>query len=258
MFYLRLASALLGFLAASVYGVAIAVLRRDRRMVARDYARMLGRLIRPALGIRTRVIGREHLSAVRPCIYVVNHQSVYDVPALADLYPSDTVVIGKKELRSIPIFGWLYTVTGNVLIDRTNNPSAVGRLREAEEAVLTRRVSVWIFPEGTRATTPGRLLPFKRGAFHMAVATGAPLVPIVMQPIQGIFDLKRRRIVPATVEIRVLEPIPTAGLTEGDVTALLRTTQARMQDELTAMTARAGRTADDGEVRAPAGEAARL
>src|SRR5690606_24157949 len=153
---------------------AIALFRRDRSLVAHDYAQMLARLMRPPLGLRVRVEGREHLLEHRPCIYLANHQSAYDVPVLADLYPPDTVVIGKREIRRIPFFGWVCGTTGNVLSDRADNPRAVGRLREAEEAVRSRSVSVWIFPEGTRGTVPGRLLPFKKGAFYMGVATGAP------------------------------------------------------------------------------------
>lgn len=235
MFYLRIALGLLAFVAASVYGIGIAVLRRDRSRVAHDYARMMARLMRPPLGIRTRVIGREHLLQQRPCIYVANHQSAFDVPVLADLYPPDTVVIGKKELRQIPFFGWLYAVTGNILIDRSNNAGAVGRLREAEEAIRQRGVSVWIFPEGTRGKEPGRLLPFKKGAFYMAVATGAPLVPVVAEPLRPFFDVTRRRIRTGTVEVRVLEPIPTTGLTEADVVPLLNETWARMQQALDQM-----------------------
>lgn len=235
MFYLRLAGAIVGFVAASLYGVAIAVVRRQRSLVAHDYAQMMARLMRPALGLRTRVIGRERLLAHRPCIYVSNHQSMYDVPVLAELYPPETVVVGKRELRRIPFFGWLYTITGNVLIDRADNPAAVGRLKEAAEAVLDRGVSVWIFPEGTRGKEPGRLLPFKKGAFYLAVETGAPLVPIVVQPLREIFDPARRLLRPATVEVRVLEPIPTAGLKEADVPALLERTQTAMQSALTEM-----------------------
>jgi 1-acyl-sn-glycerol-3-phosphate acyltransferase len=232
VFYLRLLVALLGFLAASVYGVAIAVFRRDKSRVAHDYARMMVRLMRPPLGLEVRVEGRENLGKARPCIYVANHQSAYDVPVLAELYPVRTVVIGKKELARIPFFGWLYRVTGNVLIDRQDNPSAVGRLQEAERAILERRVSVWIFPEGTRGREPGRLLPFKKGAFYMAVATGAPLVPVVAGPIAPVFDLQRRIARPGTVVVRVLEPIPTAHLGEEDVPALLESTRALMQTTL--------------------------
>jgi 1-acyl-sn-glycerol-3-phosphate acyltransferase len=227
-----MAGTLLGFLAASVYGVVIAVFRRDRSRVARDYASTLARLMRPALGLTTRVEGRERLTAYRPCVYIANHQSMYDVPVLADLYPEGTVVIGKRELRRIPFFGWLYELTGNVLIDRSDTEVAVTRLTEAAEAVRARGLSVWIFPEGTRGTRPGELLPFKKGAFYMAVAAGVPLVPIVVEPIRRFFDPERRRIRPGTVTVRVLEPIPTAGLTEDDVPELVERSRTAMQDAL--------------------------
>ena len=235
LFYLRLTLSILGFLAASVYGVWIAMFRRDRALVAHDYARMMVRLMRPPLGLRTRIVGREHLLAHRPCIYIANHQSAYDVPVLAELYPPDTVVIGKKELKHIPFFGWLYAVTGNIMIDRRNNPSAVGRLREAEEAIRTRGVSVWIFPEGTRGKEPGRLLHFKKGAFYMAAATAVPLVPVDAAPLRPVFDLRRRHLAPGTVEVRVLEPIEPGGGTEAEVSALMREAHARMQAALAEM-----------------------
>jgi 1-acyl-sn-glycerol-3-phosphate acyltransferase len=235
VFFLRVPLAILGFLAASVYGVWIAVWRRDRSLVAHDYARMMVRLMRPPLGLRGEAEGRENLTARTPCIYIANHQSLFDVVVLAEFYPPNTVVIGKKELRRIPFFGWMYVVTGNVLIDRSDNAGAVGRLMEAERAIVERGVSVWIFPEGTRGREPGKLLPFKKGAFHMAVATGAPLVPVVAAPVRPLFDPSRLRARPGTIHVRILPPIPTAGLTDDDVPALLATAQGRMQAVLDEM-----------------------
>ena len=232
MFYLRLATSVLGFVVASVYGVWIAVVRRDRSRVASDYAHALTRLMRPGLGLRTEVRGRERMHAHRPCIYIANHQSMYDVPVLAELYGPDMVVIGKKELRRIPFFGWLYAVTGQVFIDRADNPRAVGRLREAEQAILERRVSVWIFPEGTRAKETGRLLPFKKGAFHMSAATGAPLVPIVVEPIQRFFSVSLRRARPGTVRVRVLDPIFPEGRDSDELRAIAQERMQKTLDEL--------------------------
>ncbi|HET7274657.1 MAG TPA: lysophospholipid acyltransferase family protein [Longimicrobiaceae bacterium] len=232
MFYLRVALSLAGFLAASIYGVAIAVLRRDKRCVAHDYAQMMVRLMRPPLGLKVEVEGREKLSQTRPCIYIANHQSAYDVPVLAELYLPDTVVIGKKELANIPFFGWLYRVTGNIMIDRKDTERAVGRLREAEEAVRTRGVSIWIFPEGTRGKVAGELLPFKKGAFYMAIATGIPLVPVVVAPLRGLFNLEERELHSGTVHVRVLDGIPTAGLTDADLASLIDTARTRMSNAL--------------------------
>lgn len=240
MFYVRIALALLAFVAASVYGVAIALFRRDRSRVAYDYATLLHRLQQPALGLRVRITGEAGLHARRPCIFIANHQSVLDVPILAQAFAPGSVVIGKKELRSIPLFGWIYTVTGNIVIDRKDNRSAVGRLREVEEAIHQRAAAVWIFPEGTRGREPGRMLPFKKGAFYMAVATGAPLVPVVVSPLAPRVSIPDRRLEPGDVEIRVLDPIPTAGLGEGDVLPLMREARRRMAAALSDMAAARG------------------
>lgn len=240
MFYLRVALSLLGFVAASIYAIVIAVVRRDRSRVAYDYAMAMAKLMRPPLGLKVEVEGRENIMKQRPCIYIGNHQSAYDVPVLAELHTPHAVVIGKKELSRIPLFGWLYRITGNLLIDRSNRANAVGRLREAEVAIRERGVSVWIFPEGTRGSTPGALLPFKKGAFYMAIATGAPLVPVVVGPVTEVFDLKRRIARPGTVRVRVLEPIPTTGLTDADVDRLIATARGRMAEALAELAAETG------------------
>src|SRR5690606_21124623 len=198
------------------YAIVIALIRSDRSRVAYDYARAMVRLMRPPLGLKVQVEGQEHMTAQRPCIYIVNHQSAFDVPVLAELHLPDTVIIGKKELRNIPFFGWLYEATGNILIDRSNTSRAVGRMREAETAIRERGVSVWIFPEGTRGKTPGKLLPFKKGAFYMAVAAGVPIVPVVVGPVAELFDVRKRLIRPGTVQVRVLEPISTEGFGDRD------------------------------------------
>jgi 1-acyl-sn-glycerol-3-phosphate acyltransferase len=248
MFYLRVALSLLGFAAASVYAIAIALLRRDRSRVAYDYAMAMVRLMRPPLGLRVEVTGRENIMARRPCIYIANHQSAFDVPVLAELHTPHTVIIGKKELSRIPLFGWLYRVTGNILIDRANRSNAVGRLREAEVAIRERGVSVWIFPEGTRGNTRGQLLPFKKGAFYMAIATGAPLVPVVVGPVSDVFDLNERRARPGTVRVRVLEPIATDGLADSDVDQLMSVARARMSGALAELS-----SDPDRSLAAPAG-----
>lgn len=255
MFYLRLAGAAAGFFAACAYGIALAALRRDRSRVARDTARMIARLARPPLGLHVRALGEEHLHAERPCVYVANHQSIFDVPVLASLYPAGTAVVAKKEIRRIPLFGWLYERTGNILIDRRDRDQAVGRLREAEAAIAERGVSVWIFPEGTRGPGTGELLPFKKGAFHLAIAAGVPLVPVVVEPLKEILNGAARRIRPATVEVRVLEPIPTRGLTDADLPALMRRTWERMAAVYHEMAAQRGlRTAGPAAPSLPAAD----
>jgi 1-acyl-sn-glycerol-3-phosphate acyltransferase len=235
MFWIRFLGAIGGFVAASLYGIFSAVVRRDRSLVARDYARALARTMHPPLGLNVQVEGQANLLASRPCVYVVNHQSAFDVPILAPLYPADTVLIAKKELRSIPLFGWLYAATGNILIDRGNNPRAVQRLKEAEEAIRERGVSVWVFPEGTRGKTRGELLPFKKGAFYLAIATQVPIVPIVVSPVLDLFDVRGRSLRRGTIQIRVLDPLPTEGTTEKDVLEVIEAVHSRMSAALREM-----------------------
>jgi 1-acyl-sn-glycerol-3-phosphate acyltransferase len=224
----RLLIGMTGFVLASLYGIALALLRRERSRVPRDYARVMRRLVHPPLGLHVEIQGEHNILRSRPCVYVVNHQSAFDVPILAGLYPEDTVLIAKKELRSIPLFGWLYEATGNILIDRDHNRSAVQRLREAELAIRERGVSVWMFPEGTRGRVPGEILPFKKGAFYLAVAAEVPVVPIVVSPVLTLFDVKRRLIRAGRIQVRVLDPIPTDGLAEGDVPEILALAHSRM------------------------------
>jgi len=255
MFYLRFLVALAAFLVASVYGIGIAVVRRDRSAVAYDYARLLGRLMQPALGVRhVEVRGGEHLLEHLPCIYIANHQSYFDVPVFATVYPKGTVVIAKKEIRSIPFFGWLFATTGNIMIDRSDRTQAVARLREVSAEIRRRGVSVWIFPEGTRGVRPGELLPFKKGAFQMAIEAQCPLVPIVLAPLAQVIDSGERRIRPGTLEIRVLEPIPTAGLNEGAVDGLISEAHARMSAALAEMAARGPEPARVGSAELAGGE----
>ncbi|HEX8360901.1 MAG TPA: lysophospholipid acyltransferase family protein [Longimicrobium sp.] len=240
MFYLRMLAAACAFVAASTYGVAIALVRRDRSRVAHDYAQLLARWMPPIFRQTVTVHGAEHLTAHRPCVFIANHQSLLDVPVLGVCFKPGSVVIAKKEIRSVPFFGWLYRVTGNLLIDRGNTAQSVGMLRAAEDAIRERRVAVWIFPEGTRSKVPGELLPFKKGGFRMAVATGVPLVPVVASPLKPHSDLVRRRLEPNRIDIRVLEPIPTAGLGEADIMPLMREAHSRMAAALAEMAAERG------------------
>ena len=230
-----MAAATVAFVAASCYGLAIAVTRRDKSRVAYDYAARLARWMTPLFNQRVTVTGAHHLHAHRPCVFLANHQSLLDVSVLARCFAPGSVVIAKKEIRSVPFFGWLYTTTGNLLIDRGNTAQSVGMLRAAEDAIRDRRVAVWIFPEGTRGSVPGQMLPMKKGGFRMAVATGAPLVPVVCSPLKPWSDIVKRRLDPNDIEIRVLPPIPTAGLGESDIPALMEEARQRMDAVLTEM-----------------------
>ena len=160
-------------------------------------------------GIRLVVSGEEHLWSHRPAVFVFNHQSAIDVLLLCKLLRRDFVGIAKQEARSHPIFGPAFRFAGTIFLDRFNREKAIEALRPAIEA-LRDGTSIVIAPEGTRSPTP-RLGPFKKGAFHLAMAARAPIVPIVFRNALDALPKRGLVIRPATVEVVVHPATSTAG-----------------------------------------------
>lgn len=142
------------------------------------------------LGVKVEIRPHPAVAAAMPCVFVANHQNNYDLFTISGALISGTVTIGKKSLKFIPFFGQLYWLSGNILIDRQNKSRAVGAMQGAVERISKDKVSVWVFPEGTRSYGRG-LLPFKTGAFHIAQQAGVPIVPICMSQTQGKIKLNR-------------------------------------------------------------------
>jgi len=195
-----------------------AVLRWGNTDIAWAYAHTLSFIGLKILGGRVEIEGAEHL-AERPAILVANHQTNYDVLFAGAIYPRQTVVIGKKELLKTPLFGTFFAATGNVLIDRANHQNAVAGLDKAVEAVRSRGLSIWLFPEGHRSRGAG-LRPFKKGAFHMAIAAGVPVIPIVFSSTDRLINARAKRAPGGLLRIHVLPPVSTEGLAASDAEAL--------------------------------------
>lgn len=123
--------------------------------------------------------GREHLDAARPALYISNHTSVLDLFLGMWISPVGTVGVAKKQVVYYPLLGQLYLLSGHLRIDRGNSAKAIESLRQMGEIVRKHRLSIWMWPEGTRARD-GRLLPFKKGIVHLALQTGLPIVPVVV------------------------------------------------------------------------------
>lgn len=184
----------------------------------------------PLLGVR---VIRNNESPVRgkdQAIYVVNHQDTLDVFICASMLPDHIAILGKSSLRYIPVFGLAFWLAGNIFINRTNKTKAWETMAEVARIVKRRGCSVYIFPEGTRSRGKG-LQPFKNGAFALAIESGLPIVPIVFSSTHKHIDLRRLR--GGVVMAEYLEPIPTTGMGEDDVKALLDLTHQRMQDAIT-------------------------
>lgn len=235
MFLLRLVAGTVGFFAAVAAGIGAFVARRDRTRVPRDVARWIGRLVLPAARITVRAEGAAVLEGAQPCVYVANHQSYLDYAILGSIYPPRTVVLGRASLARIPLVGWLYRRTGNLLVERSARGSR-GAALAALTAAVRQGTSVWIFPEGTRNGTPETLLPFHAGAFRVACATGAPIVPIVVAPLAPRTDLRRRRLERRVVHVEVLAPLRPDGR---DAAELAHDARERMQAAVTRLARRA-------------------
>ncbi|KAI0303997.1 1-acyl-sn-glycerol-3-phosphate-acyltransferase [Russula brevipes] len=180
-------------------------------VVARTFYAIFSRLS----GIQIVVEGEEHLQ-MRPCVFLGNHQSMLDVLYLGSLFPSGTRIMAKKSLKYIPIFGQFMQAGGAVFVDRGNNAVAVRSLQAAGEEIRRRHTSLWVFPEGTRTSRPYHdIRPFKKGAFHLAIQAGLPIVPVVAENYWNIYHPGHAN--SGTFRVRVLPPIPTEGLAAADV-----------------------------------------
>jgi putative phosphoserine phosphatase / 1-acylglycerol-3-phosphate O-acyltransferase len=162
-------------------------------------------------GLRVDVRGEEHLWSHRPAVFVFNHQSAVDTLLLCKLLRRDFVGVAKKEARANPLFGPTFAFAGTVFIDRSNREKAIEALRPAITA-LREGTSLAIAPEGTRSITP-RIGPFKKGAFHIAMEAGVPIVPIIFRNALDALPKHALVIRPATVEVVVHPPVPTHGWT---------------------------------------------
>lgn len=192
--------------------------------------RVWSRAILRAGGVRVRVHGAERIaSPPAGQVFASNHVSWFDVFALAATLPRYSFV-AKAELLRIPIFGRGARAVGTIPIERDNRKSAFASYEVAATIIRGGR-AVIVFPEGTRGRSYA-LRPFKKGPFVLAIAAGAPVVPIVVHGTLAIMPKGAWRIRPGIVNVHILEAVPTAGLTYDDRDALSESVHERMGELL--------------------------
>ncbi|KAL4257356.1 1-acyl-sn-glycerol-3-phosphate acyltransferase [Pleurotus pulmonarius] len=194
-------------------------------VVARVFDATAGRL----MGIEWEVEGEEHLQT-RPAVMMGNHQSMLDILGLGRMFPQRAAMVAKKELRLTPLGPWM-TLSGAIWLNRGNSASAVRSLEAAGEEIKREKLSLWIFPEGTRHSSEAPdMLPLKKGGFHLAIQAGVPIIPVVFENYwrlyhRGVFEGGK-------LKIRILPPIPTTGLTTSDVHGLATRVRDQMLEAL--------------------------
>ena len=173
-------------------------------------------------GIRVVVSGRENIPAGRSCLYMSNHVSNLDPPVLFPLLPGRSSVLLKRELMSIPILGMAMKMAGFIPVERTARRDSAQASVNAAAAALASGLNILIFPEGTRSKD-GRLAPFKKGPFYLALQSGAPIVPVAIAGTERMMQKGSKWVSAGVAQVTFLPAIdPTAYTTREELRAAVQ------------------------------------
>ena len=212
----------LGPLAAGALGIGM--LARNKRAGVNFLTRYWPETVLTLSGVTLNVTGTSHLTAQRPAVFLFNHRNNFDVLMVAALVRDNWTGVGKIELARNPLIGPLGKLMDAAFIDRADSTAAVSALAGVEEAAR-KGLSILIAPEGSRmdaqAVGPLSVGPFKKGAFRIAMATGLPIVPVVIRNSDSVAGRNSYQLVPGTVDIAVLPPVDVAGWTLEELPKLI-------------------------------------
>ncbi|MCB0488529.1 MAG: lysophospholipid acyltransferase family protein [Cyclobacteriaceae bacterium] len=178
-----------------------------------------------------RIEGRENIDTSKAYIYVSNHTSYLDLPGISLTIPTQFRPLAKKELKRIPIFGWI-AQAACVIVDRSSNESRRKSMDHLKN-ILAKGISILIFPEGTQNRTDQRLQPFYDGAFRIAIETKQPVMPMVVINAGKLMPPKGIHIQPGTIKVIIGKEIKTDGLQMRD-TSYLKEQVYKVMDEMIA------------------------
>ncbi|GAA3545987.1 1-acylglycerol-3-phosphate O-acyltransferase [Zobellella aerophila] len=202
---------------------------------------LLGRLFHlacPLIGLKVRIRVAEQAKGLHSAVYIANHQSNWDIVSLPGVVMPRTVAIGKNSLFWIPLFGQLFWLSGNLLINRENKAKAASTIGKVVDKIRHRNMSIWMFPEGTRSQGKG-LLPFKTGAFHIALQAKVPIVPIACSSYFGQVDLNRWD--NGELIIEVMPPISIEGYKSTQIRELLKHSRQLISERIAVLDTEARR-----------------
>jgi len=195
---------------------------RLQHWCASTWSRMIARTAR----LDVRVHGAEHLRAGESYVFLSTHQSWMDIPVMLGYLPAQLRIAAKREVFHIPFLGWHLQRAGHIPINRGSTAESIESLRRAAR-LLGDGVSAFLFPEGTR-TRDGSLQPLKKGGFRLAMESGHPVVPVTITGTRRAMPRGSMVLRAGPVEMHIGAPIPTDGLTDADLPALIQQVRAAM------------------------------
>jgi len=201
--FFRILLAFIVFLIICISACFYSLLRPFHRNHVHITSKYLGK-IAAILGLDVEVRIPDSVKDMGPAVYICNHQNNYDLFTVSNALPRNTVSVGKSSLKWIPVFGQMYWLTGNILIDRQNSNKAMNTITQTVKKIKEKNLSVWLFPEGTRSKGRG-LLPFKTGAFRTAQLASVPIIPICVSNQHDIIKFNRWN--NGKIIIELLDPI---------------------------------------------------
>ena len=195
---------------------------RKQHWCASSWSRMIVRTV----GASVSVHGAENLREGASYVFLSTHQSYMDIPVMLGHLPAQLRIAAKREVFLIPFLGWHMQRGGHISINRGSTQEAIESLRRATQEIRP-GVSVFLYPEGTR-TRDGQLLPFKKGGFKFALQTGLQIVPVTIVGTRELLPRDSIIFRPTNVNMYLGAPIPTAGLGDRDIPALMQTVRDAM------------------------------
>jgi len=196
-----IATLVLGFFAFITYPFD-----REGRVV-HHYARLWGKVALLANRVKVKLEGMEHVKGEGPYIFMSNHQGSYDIFALLGYLPFQFKWLAKKELFSIPFFGWTMAAAGYISLDREGSRKTVEAMNEAAQKIRE-GMSVVVFPEGSRSPD-GSIQPFKKGGFTLAIKSKVPIIPVAINGSREIMPKGKLTASSGEIRIRMGHPIET-------------------------------------------------
>ncbi len=185
----------------SITGLLLCLARPFEENNTYVLGRFLGFGVLPLNGLKLKFINKEALYQIDgPAVLISNHQDNFDAFIIGSFVPKKTVSIGKKIIRLFPFFGQIYWLSGNILIDRKRKKRALGAMNQAAKKMREKGIKVWIMPEGTRSRGRG-LLPFKKGAFHLAKQNNLPIIPVILSNYAQTLDLNSWSNTPIVIKV---------------------------------------------------------